>query len=1854
MQRLLKQFFACSAIFYLLTACGGSGPAARKDDFSSPKNLYVDYISSFTGGVISRTSSIRIRLAKSAGDSLAGKAVEDSFFKFSPSMKGTALWEDNRTIVYTPSEYLPSNTKYEAVFSLGKVLKDVPGDRSEFKFTFQTLIQNFDGIVNNLQPYDKKDLKRMRIDGQVQTADFADIENVEKVLKATQGGKDLKITWKHGDNNTHSFVVEEVVRSEKESAVTLAFNGASIGAEKSEEQEVKVPSLSDFSVQSSKFVTGAEDYISILFSDPLDDKQALQGLIQLAGNSNRHRTVISLNELKIYPTSTLQGSVEVTVHSSLKNIAGYNLKQDYSTSLEMVQVKPEIRLVDDSGKSILPSTNGVILPFEAVGLSAVDVTVTRVFEDNMLQYLQTNNMGGRYELRRVGRPVTQTVIQLNNSGVTNLNKWNRFTLNLEEIIKTAPGAVYEIKIGFRKKYSLYFCTAEGGAIEEMDDIEEDWGAEEEESYWDGYEDYYNDDYRYEDRDNPCTSSYYGDRRSIRKVLFSSDLGLIAKKRDDGNLHVFATNLVNVQPMSGVDVKAYDYQQQLLSSGQTDGDGKVILQGKGNPFVIIAKKDNQVGYLKIDDGSSLSLSNFDVTGERIQNGLKGFIYGERGVWRPADTLHLGFILEDIEETLPSAHPVIMELWNPMGQLYSRKVSSQPVGDMYRFDLLTDKDAPTGNWLAKAKVGGATFSKQIKIETIKPNRLKIELNFNKSVFTSSDQQASGDLNVRWLSGAKAGNLKAEFELVLSPIKTTFKKYPNYSFDDLSKDFYSEREMVYEGRVNAEGYSRININLGEPNNAPGALNARFLGKVYEEGGDFSISNVSMPYYPYSTFVGVKTPEGDKRGIILTDKDHAIRIASVDADGNPINRRNVKVQLFKLDWKWWWDNSYDAISNYVGRSYRDPIKEGFIDTNNGEGSWNLRIDYPQWGRYFVRVEDPISGHSAGQVVYIDWPGWAGKGKRGELGGSSMLDFGIEKEEYKVGEKIALSIPSTAGNRILVSLESGSKVLQTFWVEAKEGNTAIDFEATSDMAPNFYVSLTMLQPHGQTSNDLPIRLYGVQSVKVVDPGTRLEPVIAMPDDLRPEQSFTIGVSEKGGKAMAYSIAVVDEGLLDITNFKTPDPWNSFYAREALGIKTWDVYDDVMGAFAGKIERLLAVGGDGEIEAKEETEANRFKPVVMYLGPFYLEAGKSAKHNLKLPQYIGSVKTMVIAANNGAYGFADKATPVKQPLMILATLPRVAGPTETMKLPVNVFALDNNVKNAKIKVEATGTLALDGAAEQSVTFTGQGDKVIYFDLKAKEVLGVGKVKVTATSGSLTASYDIEMNIIPRNPPVTQVVERVLGASENWSLDYTPIGLAGRNEGAIELSTLPPLNIEQRLGYLIQYPHGCIEQTTSSVFAQLYLDNLTTLPDDKKMQIQKNIDAAINRLKSFQLSSGGFSYWPGNSYANFWGTNYAGHFLVEARKKGYSVPEGMLASWINFQTQKADAWGSLSGEDDNDLIQAYRLYTLALAGSPAVGAMNRMKEKVNLQREARWRLALTYALAGFDQQATGLVEGLSSDVEPDNNRRYYYTYGSPMRDQAMIMETLLQLKRKEDAFGILQKIAKEMGDKDKWMSTQTTAYCFISIAKYVQDFPLDESLTVALEVGGKLSPAGGKDYVTQVYLQTPDKQQPIKITNNGSAPIFARVIRKGVPIEGGEIAGEKNLSMIVSYKTMDGDGLDVSRLKQGTNFMAEVVVRNPGEKGLYKDMALTQLFPSGWEIINTRLEGTEDASNGQKPDYTDIRDDRVMNYFDLQASKQIVIRVLLNASYQGKFYMPATSVEAMYDDTIYAHKAGRWVEVITDK
>jgi uncharacterized protein YfaS (alpha-2-macroglobulin family) len=663
--------------------------------------------------------------------------------------------------------------------------------------------------------------------------------------------------------------------------------------------------------------------------------------------------------------------------------------------------------------------------------------------------------------------------------------------------------------------------------------------------------------------------------------------------------------------------------------------------------------------------------------------------------------------------------------------------------------------------------------------------------------------------------------------------------------------------------------------------------------------------------------------------------------------------------------------------------------------------------------------------------------------------------------------------------------------------------------------------------------------------------------------------------------------------------------------------------------------------------------VVKYLGPYYLKAGETKKHSIRMAQYIGSVKTMVVAAGKGSYGNAETVTPVKQPLMVMATLPRVAGPGESIKLPVNVFAMQENMGDVSVSVETSGMLQIAGAKNKTVSFSRQGDRVIYFDLKAKEATGAAKVKVTVKSAALSANYDVDINVIPRNPMAVDVVEKVLEPNGTWTATYDPIGIPGQNRGTVELSTLPPLNLGQRMDFLIQYPHGCVEQTTSGVFAQLYLKDLVRLDEERLARIQRNVDAGIKRLMSFQLPSGGFTYWPGHGYPDNWGTNYAGHFLVEARKAGYAVPDVMLSNWISFQSQKAEAWGALSSNEDNDLVQAYRLYALADAGSPALGAMNRMREQSNLRTEARWRLAAAYAAAGYAPQAESVMQDLQATVDTTgSNYHYADTYGSAIRDQAMILETLLDLKQQEKAFPVLLDLAIAMGNKDRWMSTQTTAYALIALSKYARTFGAEQQTNVAVSVDGSSSDVSGSDFVNQVSLRQSDKKSQIRITNNGGGPVFIRLFRTGIPIEGSEASATRNINFNLTYTDMEGNPVDVASLAQGTNFKAEVTVKNPGVRGRYSELALTQLFPSGWEIVNTRLN---DADGQKQPaEYIDIRDDRVMHYFDLDANREAKFTVLLIAAYQGTYYLPSVKVEAMYDDSIFASRKGRWVSVVSQK
>ncbi|MFW5707173.1 MAG: alpha-2-macroglobulin family protein, partial [Bacteroidota bacterium] len=1799
-------------------------------------------------GTISSRDNIRVVFAAEAAtvDEI-GKEANRQLFSIRPSVKGALIWVNERTLEFTPAEMLPNGKEFMVSVSLERIYPDIPKSHEDFTFPIQTIEQALELTTDGIEFYPDPSREDLRLGGRIFTADYAHPESIKKVLSAHQRDAELEITWKTSeDARTHQFYIEGVTQKEDPCKVILKVNGKAIDVDHQQTLEADVPAKGEFRVLSTQVIQAPEQHLLIRFSEPLDPSQNLRGLISSSDIDLRITT--DGNLARVYPAERLAGTYNFQVSEGIRSMHRNKLETGSALSATFEVMKPQVRLV---GKGvIIPSSDGLYFPFQAVSLRAVDVSIVRIFEKNIPQFLQTNDLTGSSELRRVGRRILKKTILLDQAGTVDFNSWNTYHIDLAELIKAEPGAIYQVEIDFNIRYSTYHCNGIT-TNEPIEIIEERYDPADDLEY-----EYYDwGDYNWRERDNPCHPTYYRNKSVSRNIL-ASNLGMISKAGTDGSWMITVSDLNTSQPLQGVTVELLNYQQQIIATSATNNQGLAVFQlhEEKRPFLAIAHSGNQKGYLKLDRGSSLSLSAFDVSGVAVQQGLKGFIYGERGVWRPGDTLFLSFILEDRNQTLPNNHPVTFEVRNPRGTLIHRAVASLSKGGIYAFPVKTEPDAPTGNYTATARIGGVTFSDIFKVETVMPNRLKINLTLNQDAIRHR-QPVTATFESHWLHGAPARNLKIQVDAILSEATTSFEEYPGFVFDDPARSFESEEITVYEGRLDVEGKTSFNPNISISSAAPGKLNAHFTARVFEEGGAFSIDRFTMPYYPYEVFTGLKVPDAQNRrgmGYLLTDTTHTIEFVTLTAEGKPVSGKRLSIEVYKIDWRWWWERHRENLSGYISSRYHRPLQQAFVTTgSNGKATWDLRINAPEWGRFLIRVVDDRGGHAAGTVIYMDWPGWISRDRETTPEAASMLAFATNKENYTVGENIHITIPSPNKGKIFLTVENGVKVLQTQWLDATAGETVHTIEATEEMTPNVFINAMLIQPHGQTANDLPLRMYGIAPIVVEDPQTHLHPEISMPEELEPEQKVTITVTEKDGKPMAFTLAMVDDGLLDLTRFSTPDPWQYFYAKEALGVMTWDMYDLVLGASSGRMQRILSIGGGDEVIDQGDQTANRFPPVVRYFGPFEVGRNKSRRIEFTMPNYVGSVRVMAVAARQGAYGSAEKTVKVKKPLMTLATLPRVLGPDEEVVMPVTVFAMDENIKNVKVRVEANDLFSFSGAKEQNLRFDQTGDQVLRFNMKTASRLGVATVRVIAESGKEKAVHDIELIVRNPNPPMTLVKDTILEKAATWKTNYTAFGMQGTNNALIELSTIPPVNLGKRLRFLIGYPHGCLEQTVSKAFPQLFISKLAEIDDETRQASEDNVRYALDRMHSFRTADGGLSLWPGGTYPDSWGTIYAGHFLLEAQKLGYSLPAGILDNWQRSTQRAARNWSEnqRSAYSNNDLIQAYRLYVLALANTPEMGAMNRLRETANISVSARWRLAAAYVLAGNPEAARSLVEGVAKQVDP--YREQAHTYGSHIRDMAMIVETLVLLNDHSNAMPLLRNLSQKLAS-DQWMSTQETAFSLVAFARFADTASGTTGVDANIGIHGRKA---GKQISEKSLVQYPFEpvqsgQEQIEITNNGNGTLFARLITTGIPVAGLEQEQSNNLQLSVRFLLADGTQVQPEEIVQGTDFVADIRVTNPGVRGNLEQLILSFIVPSGWEIRTSRLDEGEEALESSPFQYQDIRDDRIYTYFDLTRGTTKNFRIRLHAAYEGRFYLPGTSCEAMYDNTINARTKGDWVEV----
>jgi len=972
-----------------------------------------------------------------------------------------------------------------------------------------------------------------------------------------------------------------------------------------------------------------------------------------------------------------------------------------------------------------------------------------------------------------------------------------------------------------------------------------------------------------------------------------------------------------------------------------------------------------------------------------------------------------------------------------------------------------------------------------------------------------------------------------------------------------------------------------------------------------------------------------------------------------DPLDGRRIQVRLY-VNTKYWWYH-YDDREQQDFRTRKTTYK---VDERTYQSELTVithEFEIDDQGQHFFEVTDLESGHQAGFFFYASrW----GRDVVQDDKERKFLQITLDKNVYNVGDKATIAFPTPGEGTALLTIEKGDRILDQRWKSVSKKETAFTLDITEDMLPNCYASISLIQPHNQNTNDAPMRLYGIKTLYVEEADTRLPLILYTPKKLEPKKPFSIRVKSESKRKATYTIAIVDEGLLDLTAFQTPSPWDYFFKKIRLMVTTCDNFEEIMGILFPDIDKYLTIGGGmfaAEARAKggrekrlDPTKVKRFKPVVMFHEPIPINPGQTVATQFTMPNYVGAVRVMIVGSAAHSYVSLEEMVPVKQPLMILPTVPRVVRPEDTFAVPVSVFAMDSTVHDVKVSLTTSPNLNIVGATSFPFSFAKPGEKDCQFSVKAGHAVGADSIRVDAVSGTQQADYIVTLPVTSANPFYTEVTDTTV-LQNTITLIPKKVGLEGTNSARLAFSRMPDIQLDKRLKYLIRYPYGCVEQTVSSVFPQLLLPHLTELKPYQKQMVTDNINAAIRRLTRYQISHG-FSYWPTSNYHrglyNDWGTSYAGHFLLEAKNQGYHVPPSLFNHWLKDAEKNAKKVNT-----KNHRYQAYRLYLLALSGKPNMGAMNLVRENYfkDLDPLSKKLLATAYYISGQKHIASEIEKTPTTEVNP--YREMGGTFGSSIRDMALMTTLCLKMDDVKTASRLLQNVNRAFKSHG-WYSTQETAMTILALGTYYRTVPFTGGgvqFTVTFE-GQKDQKINLAGYQTTMDLEAMWGKK-ITITSQEENPLFVYLYEEGVPLEDRIKTEASGLELTRNFYDENGQPITVDTRDQGKPFWVFYTVKSTyGEK--LENLALSSIFPAGWEIVNFRVTGEKkppwvERKQLSSGSYMDIRDDRINWFFDLSRGRVLTFGTKINPTFKGDYALPPMVVEAMYSPEFYARiKGGR--------
>ena len=1635
-------------------------------------------------------------------------------------------------------------------------------------------------------------------------------------------------------------------------------------------------------------------YISVSFSAPvLSD--AIEPYIELTPTV-AYQVTSDYRNLQIHGNFKRRTTYTLKIRRGLTARNDAVLKQDYMTRLKIPDIRPQLRFLGDG--FFLARKGQLNLGLATINVKRVKLNIEKVFANNLI-YVSKLERWSRWS-RNLGKPIHTEELDI----PSQLNEEVTTPISLEEYLSDEHVGIFKVV------------------------------ARNAQRQWD----------------------------SAHQWVLITDLGISAKRIDD-RLYVWVKSLATGSPVPRARVKLISDNNQTLLEGTTNWAGYAEFTDVTEktedftPFMITVAKRDDLAFIQLNR-HEIATADFNIAGSAyLQKGYEAFLYTSRGVYRPGETVQLAGIVRGSKQITPKPLPARIEVLSPNGRIMRELRLQTNKSGACDVQIPIPDYALTGNYIAKMRIADRVIGRaQFQVEEFMPDRIKVAVTADKSTYKLGEEL---DIEVSAINlfGPPAVGRKVEVfcELEAAPFvkkdtipNTDTTQWDSFVFGNVRSNFEKQRIGLGEAKTDTAGKAYYQFTVPETLKAPSLLNGTLTATVSETGGRSVTASHRVMIHPYSHYVGLRrTTTGDVKINKPLRFDYiAVNNAMAAASG-----RDLKLSLHKVHWNTILRQNSAGRYEYISEPQTTEVET--VSLTSAETVQTVTLTPSDYGEYRVRLADTASTATAELGFYVS--GWGNIPVSMEH--PTRLELTLDKPAYRPGQTAKLYIKAPFPGILLLTVER-EKVLSYRTIVMKNNTTTLSIPVRYAYRPNVYLSATLTRaipmesglqtsPTTAKKSPLPARAFGVIPLKIDETQRRLSiemslnqtnhagdmqkiplasperniesaevPVGAgLPNlygsevTVLPNSEITVAFQVHGRRSWQkydVCIAAVDEGILALTDFKTPNPHDYFYRQRGLKTRSYDLYSGILPEIANVTDNS-STGGDATTTRQAELRKRlstgsirRVKPISLWSGFVKTDGNGRGTVQLQIPQFNGTLRLMAVAFAGGDYGGTEAYLTVREPIVLTPTFPRFLAGGDKVRVPVTLFNGTGTEGEFRVELKASGDVRLLSAMadsdQPSVAISDQQEHLfaasqqpiadsqytvdklsvdqrvdagaeaqIFFDILVQDAIGEANFNLSAHGNTQTTQ--LEMNIPLRSvaPPTTKTGHGVVRAGEPVDFIFPSNLIPDSSEFSLTLSPFPNIRFADSLRYLIRYPHGCLEQTTSKVFPLLYFSDLVRSVEPMlaaEGSVDYHIASGITKIESMLKSDDRFAYWPGGSYVNPWSSIYASHFLVEARKAGYEVADRVYDAMLNgLKIQAKFSPNTENGNEANEIrkkisLATYAAYVLAAAGHPDRGTMHYLKNRglSGLSDYSHFQLAGAFALSGELETALSMLPvSVSPNFNKGNGQRETGgTLDSPIRAQAIMLDVLAEVNENHPSIRMLvQNLSEAASEGNRWATTQENAFAFLALGKILKK-QMDRNYTGTLTLNGEHF--ADFDATETRYTDKAWDGTRVELSVKGEGSCYYYWSAFGIQRDSFIEEYERELQVRRRYFNKDGEE------RTGTFTHGELLIAEVNVKALtanLENVVVVDMLPTGFEIENPRLESRAGIpwlkKQDFKPDYIDIRDDRLIFFGTFPRQRERKFCYALRAVTQGEFTLPPIAAEAMYDTTKSAVAGSMRITVVTE-